>query len=43
VPAAWAILLLLHPGGTGTDIYQDLHDKVTVWMVVHVGMLVFIP
>jgi hypothetical protein len=43
VPAAWAILLLFHPGGTGTDIYQDLHDKVTVWMVVHVGMLVFIP
>lgn len=43
VPVAWGILLLFHPGGEGTEIYQDLHDKVTVWMVVHVGMLVFIP
>jgi hypothetical protein len=43
VPVAWAILLLFHPGGEGTEIYQDLHDKVTVFMVVHVGMLVFIP
>jgi hypothetical protein len=43
VPVAWGILLLFHPGGEGTEIYQDLHDKVTVWMVVHVGMFVFIP
>ena len=43
VPVAWAILLLFHPGGEGTEIYQGLHDKVTVFMVVHVGMLVFIP
>jgi hypothetical protein len=43
VPLAWAILLLFHPGGEGTEIYQDLHDKVTRWMVVHVGMLLFIP
>jgi hypothetical protein len=43
VPVAWAILLLFHPGGEGTKIYEDLHDKVTVWMTVHVGMLVFIP
>jgi hypothetical protein len=43
VPVAWGVLLLFHPGGEGTEIYQDLHDKVTVWMVVHVGMLVFIP
>jgi hypothetical protein len=43
VPVAWAILLLFHPGGEGTEIYQDLHDKVTVFMVVHLGMLVFIP
>jgi hypothetical protein len=43
VPLAWAVLLLFHPGGEGDQIYQDLHDKVTRWMVVHVGMLVFIP
>ena len=43
MPVAWAILLLFHPGGEGTEIYQDLHDKVTVFMVVHLGMLVFIP
>ena len=43
MPVAWAILLLFHPGGEGTDIYQELHDKVDTWMVVHIGMLVFIP
>jgi len=43
VPLVWAILLLFHPGGEATEIYRSLHDKVTVWMVVHVGMLVFIP
>ena len=43
MPIAWAILLLFHPGGDGTNIYEDLHDKVTAWMTVHLGMLVFIP
>jgi hypothetical protein len=43
VPLAWAVLLLFHPGGEGDQIYQDLHDKVTRWMVVHVGMMLFIP
>jgi hypothetical protein len=43
VPLAWAVLLLFHPGGEGTEIYQDLHDKVPRWMVVHVGMMLFIP
>jgi hypothetical protein len=43
VPVAWAVLLLFHPGGEGDQIYQDLHDKVTRWMVVHVGMMLFIP
>lgn len=38
-----AVLLLFHPGGEATEIYQNLHDKLTVWMVVHLGMLVFIP
>jgi hypothetical protein len=43
VPLAWGILLLFHPGGEGDQIYQDLQDKVTRWMVVHVGMMLFIP
>jgi hypothetical protein len=43
IPLAWAILLLFHPGGEGDAIYQDIHDKVTTWMVVHVGMMIFIP
>jgi hypothetical protein len=43
VPLAWAVLLLFHSGGEGDQIYQDLHDKVTRWMVVHVGMMLFIP
>src|ERR687891_2039752 len=43
VPLAWAVLLLFHPGGEGDDIYGELQDKVTRWMVVHVGMMLFIP
>ena len=34
---------MFHPGGEGDQIYQDLHEKVTRWMVVHVGMMLFIP
>ena len=41
VPIAWAALLLLHPGGT--SIYADLEDNVTAMLVVHVGMMIFIP
>ena len=43
IPLAWAILLMFHPGGEGDQIYQDIDDKVTRWMIVHVGMLMFIP
>ena len=44
VPLLWGILLLFHPGGEGTEVsYLDLQDKVTAWMVVHVGMMLFIP
>ena len=43
VPVAWAVLLLFHPSGEGTDIYADLKDNVTEMLVVHVGMVVFIP
>jgi hypothetical protein len=44
VPLLWAVLLLFHPGGEGTEIsYAELQDKVTAWMVVHLGMMLFIP
>ena len=43
VPLAWAILLLFHPGGTGEELYNDLQDQVTRMLVVHIGMLLFIP
>jgi hypothetical protein len=43
IPLGWAILLLFHPGGEGKDVYGDLHDQVTRMLVVHLGMLIFIP
>ena len=44
VPLLWAVLLLFHPGGEGTAVsYVELQDKVTAWMVVHLGMMLFIP
>jgi hypothetical protein len=43
VPLAWAILLLFHPGGESEDLYGDLQDQVTRMLVVHIGMLIFIP
>ena len=44
-PLLWGILLLFHPGGgEGTEVtYVDLQDKVTAWLVVHIGMMLFIP
>jgi hypothetical protein len=43
VPAAWAVLLLFHPGGEPDTIYLNLQDKVDRFLAVHVGMLIFIP
>ena len=43
VPAAWAILLLFHPGGERDTIYLNLQDNVARFLIVHVGMLIFIP
>jgi hypothetical protein len=43
VPLAWAILLLFHPGGERETVYRNLQDEVTRMLVVHVGMLLFIP
>jgi hypothetical protein len=44
VPLAWALLLLFHPTGEGEAItYADVWDEVTRWLIVHIGMVVFIP
>jgi hypothetical protein len=43
VPLAWAVLLLFHPKGEGDQIYLDLQDQVTAALVVHIGMMLFIP
>jgi hypothetical protein len=43
VPLLWGILLLFHPSGDGKQMYLDLQDQVTPALVVHVGMLLFIP
>jgi hypothetical protein len=43
VPLAWAVLLLFHPTGEGSDIYAAVRDDVGSWLVVHVGTLIFLP
>ena len=43
VPLAWAVLLLFHPGGEPDTIYLNLQDVVDRFLVVHIGMLIFIP
>lgn len=43
VPLLWAVLLLFHPGGEGDQIYLDVQDNVTRFLVVHIGMMLFIP
>jgi len=43
VPLLWGILLLFHPGGEGDEIYLDAQDNVTRFLVVHIGMMFFIP
>ena len=44
IPLAWAVLLLFHPTGGGESVtYADVQDQVTAWLVVHIGMMLFIP
>jgi len=44
VPLAWAVLLLFHPAGEGETVtYAEVQDEVTAWLVVHLGMMLFIP
>jgi len=34
---------MFHPGGERTDVYGSARDDVTACLVVHLGMLLFIP
>jgi len=44
VPFVWAVLLMFHPTGDGEAItYADVEDVTTRWLVVHIGMMIFIP
>jgi len=43
VPAAWAVLLLLHPTGDGRLVYPVISEQLGRWQAVHVGMAIFIP
>ena len=43
VPIAWAILLLFHPGGDASQVYASLEGDGTRMIIVHVGMMIFIP
>jgi hypothetical protein len=43
MPIAWAVLLWFHPDVPDPDnVYEGLRDDVTTYLIVHVGMLVFI-
>jgi hypothetical protein len=42
VPLAWAVLLLFHPTGDG-EYYDIVSGRVTAWLVVHLGTMLFIP
>jgi hypothetical protein len=43
VPLAWAVLLLFHPSGEADQIYLSLRGQVAAALVVHIGMMLFIP
>jgi hypothetical protein len=43
VPIAWAVLLLFHPGGEASEIYANLQDSVARALIVHIGMMIFVP
>jgi hypothetical protein len=43
VPLLWALLLLFHPMGEQGTIYLNLRDQVARMLVVHIGMLLFLP
>jgi hypothetical protein len=34
---------MFHPGGEASDVYGSARDDVTAFLVVHLGMLLFIP
>lgn len=42
VPLAWAVLLWFHPAVARQNVYGDLRNAVSTYVIVHVGTLVFI-
>jgi hypothetical protein len=42
MPIAWGVLLWFHPNVAADNVYRDLRDDVTIYLIVHVGMLIFI-
>ena len=42
VPLAWAVLLVFHPTPDGGDVYGSIQDDAARFLVVHLGMLLFI-
>jgi hypothetical protein len=42
VPLAWAVLLVFHPTPDGGDVYGSIRDDASRFLIVHLGMLVFI-
>jgi hypothetical protein len=40
VPAAWAVVALIHPMGGAGPVYEELHDKANLWLGVHLAQLV---
>ncbi|MBB5790219.1 hypothetical protein [Jiangella mangrovi] len=43
VPLAWAVLLLFHPVGGEDEYYAGVQGHADRWLVVHIGMMLFIP
>lgn len=43
VPLAWAVLLLFHPVGDEADYFSAVHGVAGRWLLVHLGMMIFIP
>jgi len=43
VPAAWGILLLFHPVGDADGFYEVIDGNETAWLIVHLGMAIFVP
>jgi hypothetical protein len=43
VPLLWAVVLLLHPTGDPTEVFDVIQDEHSAWMFVHLTTVAFIP